>query len=533
MIAAAAPPDLIRAAFPALLVTADAGRRIVSGVAVPYGVEGVVADGTHVVFESGALDDTRRPVALRDHDRTRPIGVVVAAHTAADRLHASMRISAVAEGDDALVLAADGALGMFSVGVEPTVFHYDAAGVLHVTAGDWQELSLLTLGAFTEARVSSVTATKGPTMPDIATVDTDTEPDDATDAEQEDDEQEEAAAPDVVEAAARPVPVTAARGGRRRRPEDVNLHQLSALLCASRVGNVQAQRLVRTALAAQGNIDAALVDITIGADIGAAFRPAYQAELIEIVAWGTPLIDALRPGTLERGDYPNKTFNKWNPPPTVALQTGEKVAIASTPAKITPTSVPVETWAGGNDISQQTLDLGSPSFVEDYIRAATIDYATKSDTYAVATLLAAATAVPTLAADSFISIVASLVGALSPATTPPGGLFLAMSYDVGVGLIGVPRDAGPAFWDGNVGFGQFLPTTTMGGLSAFVDPNMPANTYLLGHRQGATWYAVPGVPFNLRAINVANLGLDIAVYGYGALGVQFPGAFVKTTPAGP
>jgi hypothetical protein len=121
------------------------------------------------------------------------------------------------------------------------------------------------------------------------------------------------------------------------------------------------------------------------------------------------------------------------------------------------------------------------------------------------------------------------VGALKRAPSPPGGLFLAMSYDQGVGLIGVPRDEGPAFWDGNVSFGSFTPTVNVGGLSAFVDPNLPARTYLLGQRQGATWYDLPGTPFNLRAVNVGLLGLDIAVYGYGALGVQYPGAFTKTT----
>ena len=142
--------------------------------------------------------------------------------------------------------------------------------------------------------------------------------------------------------------------------------------------------------------------------------------------------------------------------------------------KIDPASAPVMTWAGGNDISIQTVEFGSPSFVEDYIRAAGIDYARKSDTYAVTTLLAAATNVPTLATDSFIAIVGALVGALAPATTPPGGLFLSMSYDVGVGLIGVPRDEGPAFWDGNVNFGTFTPTMTTGGLTVFVDPNLPA-----------------------------------------------------------
>ena len=37
----------------------------------------------------------------------------------------TVTVSRVRDGDDALILAADGVLGMFSVGVNPTEFHYD------------------------------------------------------------------------------------------------------------------------------------------------------------------------------------------------------------------------------------------------------------------------------------------------------------------------------------------------------------------------------------------------------------------------
>jgi hypothetical protein len=74
-----------------------------------------------------------------------------------------------------------------------------------------------------------------------------------------------------------------------------------------------------------------------------------------------------------------------------------------------------------------------------------------------------------------------------------------------------------------------MPSVTMGGLAVQVDPNMPARTALLMLRNAATWYDLPGTPFSLRAVNVGQLGLDIAVYGYGALGVQYPGALAKTT----
>ena len=192
-------------------------------------------------------------------------------------------------------------------------------------------------------------------------------------------------------------------------------------------------------------------------------------------------------------------------------------------------SVPVKTWATGNDLSQQLLDFGPPSFVEDYIRAAAVDYAKQIDTYACTTLLAAATPVTTTVGASFTDVMAALLAGLDPTVVPAGNLWVAVSYDQAIALGSITVNDGPAFWDGNVSYGGFMPSANVGGIPVFVDPNLPAKTYLLGMTQAATWYDLPGTPFNLRAINVGKLGLDVGVYGYGALGVQYPDAFVTTT----
>ena len=89
---------------------------------------------------------------------------------------------------------------MFSVGVEPTRAAFDTDGVYRVTAGDWVELSLLTVGAFDAARVASVTAQQGETM----TVDSDEEVEleaDEAEAAEEEAAEEEAEAIETVGAA--------------------------------------------------------------------------------------------------------------------------------------------------------------------------------------------------------------------------------------------------------------------------------------------------------------------------------------------
>jgi phage head maturation protease len=523
---------VIRATFPAggLCAAESAGARTVTGTAVPYGVPGQISDGRTVVFEPGSLDAAARPLLLRDHDRSRPLGRVTDAVDCGDRLDATARISGGAgrsfrDGDEALMLAADGVLAAFSVGADPTTYYTDDDDVLHVTAADWHELSLLTFGAYDTARVASVTATRGelPTMSDEPATPPPDEPDPDTEPNPD-------IEPDPVTAGATVVPIAAGRHPSGRTPE-VTLRTLGRLFTDARAGNRRAEQQLQTILR-RYTVEAALADVTmVGTDnVGGMVRPGYQPEIVDIVSHGAPMTEVIRQGDLQRGDFPNKTFLRWTKTPTVALQSAEKVAINSTPVALAPASVPVKTWATGNDISQQTLDFGPPSFVEEYVRAAAVSYAKVIDTYAVTALLAAATAATTAIADPFTTLIQKMFAVLDPANVPSGQLFLAVPWSAAAGLIGVTAQNAPAYWSMTIDIGSFVPDTNVAGLPTIIDPNLPANTYLLGMTSAATWYDTPGVPYTLQALNVGQLGLDLAVYGYGALGVQYPAALVKTTP---
>jgi hypothetical protein len=525
---------MIRATFdqPGITATtAPDGSRTVTGVAVPYGIPGTVSDGRTVVFEPGALDPTSRPLLLRDHDRARPLGRVTDVVDRGDRVDATARVSRTRDGDEALVLAADDVLGAFSVGAEPVDYWTDDDGTLHVVAADWHELSLLTFGAYPTARVTAVTATQGDPMSDEPTLPVEDDPDDEPNPDIEPDEPGNVVAlvPEVV-----PVSAAARHPAARRQanPGDaVTLRSIGRVFADARAGNRRARQELQATLS-RFTVEAALADVTmVGANnVGGMYRPSYQPEIVEIVDHGAPMTTVIRQGDLQRGDFPNKTFLRWSATPTVALQAAEKADINSTPVGLTPVSVPVQSWATGNDVSQQTLDFGPPSFVEEYVRAASASYSHVIDTYAITALLAAATDVPTALADSFIDVVAALFGALNPANVPAGRMFLAVPWATAASLIGITALNGPAYWSMSIDLGNFVPDTSVAGLLTIVDPNMPAGTYLLGLTTAATWYDTPGVPFTLQAVNVGQLGLDLAVYGYGALGVQYPGALVKTTP---
>lgn len=133
--------------------------RLISGLAVPWDVVGYASTGP-VRFERGSIPtDGPAPKLLRDHDVTRPIGIVSAIEDSDEGLLFDARISEVPEGDIALRLALDGVLDAVSVGVDVEKFSYDG-DVLVVKAGRMRELSLLPFGAFEEARVANVAASE-------------------------------------------------------------------------------------------------------------------------------------------------------------------------------------------------------------------------------------------------------------------------------------------------------------------------------------------------------------------------------------
>lgn len=142
----------------------DAPSRTISGLAVPWDVVGYASTGP-VRFERGSIPtDGPAPKLLRDHDVTRPIGIVSAIEDSETGLLFDARISEVPEGDIALRLALDGVLDAVSVGVDVEKFTYDG-DVLVVKAGRMRELSLLPFGAFEEARVANVAASEAEDEP--------------------------------------------------------------------------------------------------------------------------------------------------------------------------------------------------------------------------------------------------------------------------------------------------------------------------------------------------------------------------------
>jgi len=138
----------------------DQPRRTFIGIAAPYGVPAVTMDGTKVEFSEGALPtDGPAPKLLEHHMSDRPVGLVTERVSIPGvGMSFAAKISDTTAGRDALTLIKDGVLTEVSVGVEPIEYAW-RGDTMVVTAARWNELSLVTAGAFGEkAQIETVYA---------------------------------------------------------------------------------------------------------------------------------------------------------------------------------------------------------------------------------------------------------------------------------------------------------------------------------------------------------------------------------------
>ena len=163
------------------VTAADEDRRVIEGLAVPYGESANLA-GVVYSFAPGSVQLARQRVPLLlEHDRARPAGVLVEladipGHGALVRF----KVDATPDGDAALVQAASGSRGGLSIGAEVNAADVMPDGSLSVTSASLFEVSLVALPALASAAVTRVAATA-----------TEDEPDPELDPELEPDEDED------------------------------------------------------------------------------------------------------------------------------------------------------------------------------------------------------------------------------------------------------------------------------------------------------------------------------------------------------
>jgi HK97 family phage prohead protease len=489
----------------------DPARRRIYGTIVPYDVVGHTSAGP-TVFAAGSIvipDDPGRVKMLVQHDANpAAVGVGASFEDRGGEVVGTFTFPPGARGDAALAEAASGLRDGLSVGVLIDAYA-TKDGVLYVTRARLNEVSLVTIPAFEDARVLAVAASqrKGITMTEEAPVTVapvETPPEAEAPAE----------AVEVVTPSAAPAEVQAAavvpptRGGGR--VQGMTLRAASTRALAHlRAGNPPAM------------LSAALLDFVPADDVGEGIiRPQFIGELWQASRVARPVIDAIRRGRL---DGLTVVGWQWDERFEVASYAGNKAAIPSKKATTKAVTTTAVRFAGGLDIDRVFIDLGAAGLISDLFSQGTDSYRTETENYVVTQLLAAATAIPAAASLTDFLIAAGVqltdIGARVD--------FVTVSADIWSTFAAL-SSADVPWWldngDGSVNIGD--PAGDAGKVRFSVNPDLPDNTILGGDSRAATWYEVDP-PIRVRAENIPNGGIDIGVFGYGALIINDARAVVK------
>jgi phage head maturation protease len=216
----------------------------------------------------------------------------------------------------------------------------------------------------------------------------------------------------------------------------------------------------------------------------------------------------------------------------VAKQAAEKTQIASVKVKILKGSQPIDTYAGGSDVSYQLIRRSRPAYREAYIRILEIAYARVTEAAFEAQLLAVAGSSLVLTATSTADQVRAFLFAASAivadVTGKPATVDLVSPTEF-ARLGGLANLWPSAYGTANIAGTAQASTLSINisGLPIVRAPFLTGNTHLVLNDESARWHE--DGPFPISAEDVAKLGQNVAVWGMGTGATTAPKAIVKST----
>jgi HK97 family phage prohead protease len=463
------------------------------GRAVPYSTETQIG-GVRESFAPNAFDTASvigKPIAYRHGE---PIGVITGATNEADGLYIDGNIVNTVLGRDAATLMRTKSAKGLSVGFTPTKSVWSKAkdAVTHMAA-TLAEVSVTHMPAYPTAGVSVI---REESEMSVETVEVD-----AATAVTADIEAREAIA-DV-----------------RR-----EVHELAAKAFVSEPKHELAQFRsfgdYRMAVMSGEVENRALFDQVTDNNPGV-LPPNWSFIVRGIFDLGRPTINAFG---VESAGTSGTTINwpYWTGDLTeiVAEQVDEKDEINSVEISILKGTATLKTYAAGSDVSYQLLQRSNPSYVDAHSRIMLNSYVQVTD----------------------IAFVAAVYGARTPyaydiTTDTDGSDFREAVFGASVNVqtaTGMPAEfvlVSPNVFKKIGGWSTFFPSnygtfnvsgtavaSTLGvnvsGLPVILDRNIGGNAILVSNREAARW--IEDGPRFAQVENVAQLGRDVAIYGYGA-----------------
>ena len=498
--------------FSAQIESSDVGRRLISGVVLPFNSVGNTSAGP-VIFQSGSVEipEARKIKLLAQHSQNDPIGRAQSFQVTQDNIYGTFKISASSKGTDYLTLAAEELVSSLSIGVDVLKATENKDGVLVVSSAVMREVSLVESPAYPEAIVTKVSANQAEEIP----TSTPTESEAILDVKAPEPTEAPAEAATPVVEASRPI-ITAPYNTQTVRHGITSMGRYTEHKIKAAMGNDESRLWVTAA------------DDSFTTN--PAFSPnQYLRSVVSNTNFGRSTIDACTKATL-----PSEGMNVIVPTlvtsagggngvaPVVTVE-AEAGAVQNTGMVTEYMTATVAKYAGMNTMSIELISRSGPAFYDQltlqleraYLKAtnaAAITYITTNSTNAATTAATAA-------------------GLISYATTEPVAAYKASSYFAQnyVGgtshwstLLGSVDTTGRPIFNAqypmNAG-GLTSPTGIKGnvlGLNFSVDVDLPSTTI-----DGSAFIIVPEAvtifesPTAYMSVNVvSNLQVQVAIYGF-------------------
>ena len=498
--------------FSTPIEAADTGRRIISGVVVPFGKVGHTSVGD-VVFEKGsiAIHDQTKIKLLAQHDPTNPIGRAQSFTTTDNAIMGTFKISASQKGTDYLIMASEDLIGGLSVGVEVIASKPGKDGTIYVSAAVLKEVSLVESPAFKDAIVTKVAASEG-------------EADPTTETESEAIVTEETPVPEAVLPEAAPAETVEAS-----RPTIKASTPYITSSVRSPIKSMGGYAL-HTIKAQLGDEDSALY-VKAAADstsTNPAFNPTqYLTNMfVSNTNFARPAVDACGRAALPASGMTLSIPSLITPTdtaPTVA-STAESAAPSNTGMTSEYLTYNVTKYAGQQTISLELIERSDPVFMDQLMIQLERAYLKATDAAVIAALIAGGTAATATAATS-----AGLISYLSTeaAAAYAGTSYFAKNVVIGTGTwaaaMGYTDSTGRPIYNASQPWnaaGNVNNTSIKGnllGLDVYTDVNAVAtngadNSAFVIAPEAVTIFESPTAMFSVNV--VSSMSVNLAIYGY-------------------
>ncbi len=470
---------------------ADMKPRTITGKVLPFGVQANhTSMGRPVLFETGSLlvpDDLSRVKLCVDHAATQPVGFMTSLDQRPDAAYATFALPAGAASNLAIDQAKDHLKDGLSVGVDVREGSLTPDGSCYIVrAAVLNEVSLCALPAYTDARVTSIQASRK-----VKTMDEET--------------------PAVTAAPVIAPPFVSAAPA----AQSTSLPTIEAAFEA-------VASALTTSVSAQ-DVTAAMAKILPAADAGKALIPTQlvgeaYAPLAAARGW-IGKASTIRP--LESLTVQGWT---WDKRATVGDYAGDISEVPSGSASTRILTATAQRLAGGNKVDRVYIDLAGGSLIQSLFDQYARDLALKTDAKARAAIIKAASVLPAMPGASFIDVAIEL--GLKAMATGSNIDYVALPTDVWKAIAKMTKDQTP-WWLGTDGSVNLSAGGANLAFSLFVDPTLPAGTMIAGDRQAHKWFEGP-TP-KVQAVDVVNGGIDLAVFDYVASLVEAPQAIFSVS----